>query len=276
GWNGYGQLGDGTTSDRAAPVAVSGFSNAAAVAAGEIHTVAFKSDASVWAWGNNGSGASGAAPSGQLCDGLASGSRATPAPAKWISTAQADFNGNSQSDILWHNTSTAATETCLRNGFSVTSSALIPSVADLNWSIVGVGDFDGDGKADILWRNAGSGFNAIWLMNGFTLQSSAMILSVAAPWMVGAVLDVDGDGKTDILWRDPVRGLTAIWQMDGLRLNTSYFIQSMPVAWAIGSAGDFDGDGRGDILWRNTNTGDNAIWLTSGFPTMPNSALIPA
>jgi hypothetical protein len=52
--NGIGQLGDGTTTSRSAPVQVgSGF---ASVAAGPYHTVAVKTDGTLWAWGYNGNG----------------------------------------------------------------------------------------------------------------------------------------------------------------------------------------------------------------------------
>lgn len=56
GWNAYGQLGDGTTIDRAAPVKVPGLDHVIAVAAGGAHSLALKEDGTVWAWGWNGLG----------------------------------------------------------------------------------------------------------------------------------------------------------------------------------------------------------------------------
>jgi serine protease len=62
GWNAYGQLGDGTTTDRSTPVPVAGLSNIIAVATGAYHTLALRSDGIVFAWGYNFFGTLGAGP----------------------------------------------------------------------------------------------------------------------------------------------------------------------------------------------------------------------
>ncbi|MFZ2322492.1 MAG: T9SS type A sorting domain-containing protein [Ignavibacteriaceae bacterium] len=61
GYNGYGELGNGTTTDSNVPVAVStdGFLSGKTitqVAAGAIHSIALASDGTVYTWGNNGLG----------------------------------------------------------------------------------------------------------------------------------------------------------------------------------------------------------------------------
>ncbi len=53
GWNGSGQLGDGTQNNSTVPVQVSGVGSVIAVAGGEQHSLALKRDGTVWAWGDN-------------------------------------------------------------------------------------------------------------------------------------------------------------------------------------------------------------------------------
>jgi alpha-tubulin suppressor-like RCC1 family protein len=56
GRNDYGQLGDGTTTNKSSLVQVSGLSQVTRIAAGDYHSLALKEDGSVWAWGRNSEG----------------------------------------------------------------------------------------------------------------------------------------------------------------------------------------------------------------------------
>jgi alpha-tubulin suppressor-like RCC1 family protein len=53
GWNGLGQLGNGTTNDASTPVQVSGLTNVVAISGRGYHCLALKSEGTVWAWGWN-------------------------------------------------------------------------------------------------------------------------------------------------------------------------------------------------------------------------------
>ena len=67
GANGWGQLGDGSTTNRHSPVQVAGLSNVVSIAAGGDFGLALKEDGTIWAWGFNRSGELGpGVPSGDF------------------------------------------------------------------------------------------------------------------------------------------------------------------------------------------------------------------
>lgn len=53
GWNNFGQLGNGTNTNSAIPVTVSGINTATQISAGNQQTCAIKSDHTAWCWGKN-------------------------------------------------------------------------------------------------------------------------------------------------------------------------------------------------------------------------------
>jgi alpha-tubulin suppressor-like RCC1 family protein len=94
GWNGSGQLGDGSLTESEVPVEVKGLTEASAIAAGFFHSLALLSNGTVMAWGGN--------DEGQLGDG----SRATsevPVDVKGLTEATAIAAGESHSLALLRN-----------------------------------------------------------------------------------------------------------------------------------------------------------------------------
>ena len=67
GYNAYGQLGGGTTTNRHTPAQVIGLSNIKAISAGSYHSLALAEDGTVWAWGYNGEGALGNGTTASSC-----------------------------------------------------------------------------------------------------------------------------------------------------------------------------------------------------------------
>jgi alpha-tubulin suppressor-like RCC1 family protein len=98
--NTYGELGDGTTTDRTTPVSASGISHAIAIAAGGRFTCAALSSGRVDCWGDNGTGAlgSGTASAPQNCSGDPCST--TPAPVTGINHAISVAAGNVQACAL--------------------------------------------------------------------------------------------------------------------------------------------------------------------------------
>jgi len=111
----------------------------------------------------------------------------------WKVVGTGDFNGDAHPDILWRHAVSGQNAVWYMNGSGCTSqgcawfvsSAMLLTVADLNWAIVGTGYFNLDGYLDILWRNCCNGANVIWFMNNTTKLGSTYIAGQTDPdWRI--------------------------------------------------------------------------------------------
>ena len=106
GGNGFGQLGDGTTTDRLTPTAVSGLgSGVAAVGTGYDHACALTATGGASCWGTN--------TDGQLGDGRMM-ERLTAVPTPGVQPARADVGRDGRSDRASGTTRPAGTSGCGR------------------------------------------------------------------------------------------------------------------------------------------------------------------
>lgn len=84
GWNGFGTLGNGTTTNSSVPVVVTGLTGVSMIAAGAYHSCAIVAGGAIRCWGSN--------SSGQLGDGSTS-DRATPVPVPAITSGATLISG---------------------------------------------------------------------------------------------------------------------------------------------------------------------------------------
>jgi alpha-tubulin suppressor-like RCC1 family protein len=313
GWNYDGELGNGAFAPNsiATPAQVPGLTGVTAIAAGSWHSLALKSDGTVWAWGLNNTG--------QLGNGaFAPNSIATPAQVPGLTGVTAIAAGGSvyynsitrESGPGGHSLALKKDGTVWAWGCNNTGELGVPGIFDLppyglatpvqatglgkavavacgyNISLAlgrhVVSDFDRDGKPDLLWHNQQNGQLVYWLMDGVKVKPNGMgnlTPSVVSPvWQVVGTPDLDGDGKPDLLWHNQQNGQLVYWLMDGVKIRSSGNLTPSVVSpvWKVVGTPDLDGDGSPDLLWHNQQNGQLVYWLMDGVKIRSSGNLTPS
>jgi len=258
GGNSYGQLGDGSTTNRLTPVAVGGLgSGVSTLAMGRWHGCAVTTGGALLCWGHN--------SSGQLGDGTMT-ARATPGAVN-----------NMGSGVVA--VTTGEDHTCAVNG--------VGAAWCWGWNIVGqVGDgtsserhvpiptigfrplpsdLNRDGRADLVWRHATGGDLWVWPMTAGVPASQTHLGTVAdTGWQIVGLGDQSGDARADLLWRHQISGGLFLWTMNGTTIAAMQYLGAVVPDYAIVGTADYTGDEKTDILWRHQTTGELWLWRMNG------------
>jgi alpha-tubulin suppressor-like RCC1 family protein len=275
GYNGYGELGNGTTANSSLPVKVSGLSGVVQIAGGSYHSLALKSDGTASSWGHN--------DHGQLGNGSNSDSSLPTAvmssdPFVRISAGMAHclaitrhhtvmswgYNGYGQLGNNTTNDSNVPVQVIgLYRAIAIAGGGYfsLAQVKDPD------PDFNLDGNHDLVLQNVQTGDVSAWFLDGPIYNGANASIATGMPtdWKIVGTADLNGDGNTDLIWQNNTTGDVIAWFMNGATYVSSYIIaKGVPTAWKIVGVADLNNDLSADLIWQNNTTGDVLVWYMSG------------
>jgi len=203
----------------------------------------------------------------------------------------ADFDGDSDMDLLWHDPRTGRSAVWRLGPDSMVqqgSFGWLPTV-ERNWRVGAVGEFDpGTPGANIFWRNTRTGANAIWGIDASEYWSSSSSWLHESSGMVDTVADTDWQvvganrGGNRLLWWNQRTGTCAVWKLSvDMSGDTGPSSWLEHAKWLTNPLGDIMATdtqwkpmgfmnlaGRApsslnarDVLWLDTQSGKLAGWL---------------
>jgi FG-GAP-like repeat len=182
------------------------------------------------------------------------------AGAGWRPLTAADYDGDGDSDVFWHNVNTDANLIWrFEDGEFVSQTNLPATLPQWQLSPLGSGDFNGDGTYDVLWHNVATNDNVIWLLNDAQFVSQTTLPDTVPAWTLFGTGDFNGDNTSDLLWHNVVTNDNVVWQInDGQFVMQSNLPDTLP-AWRP-EIGNFDADATSEIFWNNPASDTNVIW----------------
>ena len=189
---------------------------------------------------------------------------------EWRYYGSADFDGDGDTDPLWHNSQTGELHIWKMNGSIVDNVITDVLSSNLNngrvgpeWSVRDISDYNQDGSPDLIWYNARSGSVDYWAMNGFRFLSGGSFQIVGdLDWKIEAVANFSGDAQKTLFWRHQQTGKMALWRMSSGKISSASFLNfSLPdLTWQVATTADLNGDGTSDLVWQNRATNAIAVW----------------
>ncbi len=186
---------------------------------------------------------------------------------EWRYVGNADFDGDGDGDLLWHNIQTGDLNIWKMDGSTietVITDVITPAQrVAAPWFIQNISDYNRDGNPDLLWYNQQTGKVSLTLMNGFKYLSAIPVQQVSdLNWKIEAVANFAGDPQKSIFWRNQQTGATVLWRMTDTRVtsNITLKVAQKDLAWQVKTTADLNGDGTSDLVWQNQATNAIAVW----------------
>ncbi len=262
GWNGYGQLGDGTTANQLTPVNVSGLtSGTARIAAGGMHTCAVSAGGGVKCWGFN--------SMGQLGDGTTT-ERHTPVDVSGLATGAASIAagrehtcaltvaggikcwGQNWNGEVGDNTRTARNVpvdvTGISSGATVVTAGSYHTCAAMAAGAIKCWGANDSGQ----------------IGDGDPASPTSHLVPADVSGLTGAVALAAGGAFTCAIAGG---GAVQCWGTNALgQLGDGTGVDGLAPVFVpgFGAATDFSDDGKADIITRNRVTGQIGFWLMNG------------
>ncbi len=267
GYNEYGNVGDGTNTERHTPVAVSTLSSGVSkIAVGSGHICALTTAGGIKCWGygffgdlGNGANADSNVP--VVVTAPASSSSGTP-----TILGSANLDGGTSRALIVRSADNQLQAGRLVNGQMQFSTLPDPGA---NFRIVAMVDLNKNGKADLVFQNITQGeFGDVLVWPDFNSGAQYLLRQVKRVWDVQAMGDLDGDLYGDLVWRytvvdSPDTGVSYIWFTNGTSVTQVRKRGGAPLTWTLLGAADLNGDGMADMLYIDPNNNMRVLMGTA-------------